>query len=105
MKVRALDDAQAEYLDRLRYYRNIDRDLARGFRDEFRQQLAQARRFPESFPRLPRTRDFHVHRCLLDRFEHVIVFALLDDEIVIIAVHHQRRKPGYWKPRLAKVRT
>lgn len=103
LRVRALDDAQVEYLDRLRYYRDIDRELARGFRDEFRQQLAQARHFPESFPRLPRTRDFRVHRCLLDRFEHVIVFALLPDEIVIIAVHHQRRKPRYWKPRLAKV--
>jgi hypothetical protein len=31
-------------------------------------------------------------------------FALQDDELVIVAVHHQHRKPGYWRPRLAKVR-
>lgn len=103
-KVRFLDEAQSEYLDRLRYYRNIDRDLARAFRAEFREVLARVRALPESFPRVPRTAEFHVRRSLLDRFEHALVFALLEDEIVIVAVHHQRRRPGYWRPRLASVR-
>ena len=65
---------------------------------------AEAEYLGESFPCVPRAPGFHVRRCLLDRFEHAVVFALIDDEIVILAVHHQRRKPGYWKPRLAKVR-
>jgi hypothetical protein len=41
---------------------------------------------------------------LIDRFEYAIVFALLEGEIVVVAVHHQHRRPGYWKPRLASVR-
>jgi plasmid stabilization system protein ParE len=103
-KVRALEEAQAEYLDRLRHYRASGRELARDFRTQFREQLAQARRFPESFPRVQRVASFNVRRFLLDRFEHAVVYVLLDEEIVIIAVHHQRRRPGYWKPRLVKGR-
>jgi hypothetical protein len=32
-----------------------------------------------------------------------IVLVRREHEFVVVAVHHQRRKPGYWKPRLGKV--
>jgi hypothetical protein len=68
------------------------------------EHLAFVKQFPETGFRMPRTKDIHVRRVLIDRFEYAIVFALLEDEIVIVAVHHQHRRPGYWKPRLASAR-
>lgn len=45
-----------------------------------------------------------VRRFLTDRFPYAVVLARLEDDLVVIALHHQHRKPGYWKRRLAKVR-
>ncbi len=103
-KLRVLDAARVEYLETLRYYHKIDRDLARSFRSEYRAQVARITEFPESVPRVSRTPGFHLRRILLDRFQYALVFAVLDGEIVVVAVHHQRRKPGYWRARLANVR-
>jgi hypothetical protein len=41
---------------------------------------------------------------LFERFEYALVYALLEHELLIVAVHHQHRRPGYWRRRLAKVR-
>ena len=41
-----------------------------------------------------------VRRCLVGRFSHGVLFAVLDDEVAIIAIMHLKRKPGYWKKRL-----
>lgn len=38
-------------------------------------------------------------RMPLRRFPYSVVYLLLPDEIRVLAVAHQRRKPGYWKGR------
>jgi len=35
------------------------------------------------------------------RFPFLIVYAMLGDQLVVIAVAHTSRKPGYWRERLA----
>ena len=53
----------------------------------------------------PLTWPSHVHgsrRYLLRRFPYGIVY-FVDSEVVrIVAVAHTRRRPGYWKARLAR---
>ena len=39
-----------------------------------------------------------------DQVRSILAQLGADDELVIVALHHQHRKPGYWRPRLAKVR-
>ena len=41
-----------------------------------------------------------VRRCVLQRFPYSLVFLELPGEIRILAVAHQRRRPGYWRSRL-----
>lgn len=38
-------------------------------------------------------------RALLRRFPFAIVYAERDDEVVIAAIAHHRRRPGYWRGR------
>jgi hypothetical protein len=47
--------------------------------------------------------DFEVRRFLFERFPYGVFDAHLQDEIVVVAVAHQHRRPGYWMRRLAKV--
>jgi plasmid stabilization system protein ParE len=38
-------------------------------------------------------------RILVSRFPYHVVYRLKDDEIVILAIAHVKRRPGYWKHR------
>lgn len=38
-------------------------------------------------------------RLLLRRFPYSIIYALRGEEVVIVAVAHQRKRPGYWRRR------
>jgi plasmid stabilization system protein ParE len=40
-------------------------------------------------------------RILLQRFPYQLVYRVEGDEIVIYAVAHQKRRPGYWRKRVA----
>jgi hypothetical protein len=41
----------------------------------------------------------HARRILLDRFPYSVIYRASADEILIIAVAHLRRRPGYWRHR------
>jgi plasmid stabilization system protein ParE len=41
-----------------------------------------------------------VRRFVMDRFPFAIVYTELGDEILIIAISHASREPGYWRTRL-----
>ena len=47
----------------------------------------------------PTSADHQTRRVLVQRFPYQVVYRLLLDEIVIIAVAHLKRRPGYWKER------
>jgi hypothetical protein len=104
MRIRWLQEARLEAAKSAHYYQAKDPELGPIFTAEIRERLAFVKQFPETGFRLPRTKDIHVRRVLVDRFKYAIVFALFQGGIVVVAVHHQHRRPGYWKPRLASVR-
>jgi len=44
----------------------------------------------------------HLHgtrHVILQKFPYVIVYRVLDSAIEIVAVAHEKRRPGYWKSR------
>jgi toxin ParE1/3/4 len=43
-----------------------------------------------------------VRRAHLGRFPYMIVFLEVDDEVRVLALMHARRRPGYWRRRLAR---
>jgi plasmid stabilization system protein ParE len=38
-------------------------------------------------------------KLLVRRFPYSIIYALRDEELVIVAIAHQRKRPGYWRRR------
>ncbi len=72
--------------------------------DEMERKLAFAQRFPHAATQIRQIRSHVVRRFSLMRFEYALVIVVRDHELVVIAFHHHSRKPGYWKPRLVKVR-
>ncbi len=38
-------------------------------------------------------------RALVERFPYQVVYRLTQDQIVIVAIAHLKRRPGYWKHR------
>ena len=45
------------------------------------------------------SRDHRTRRVLLQRFPYQVVYSLSENEIVIIAIAHSKRRPGYWRKR------
>lgn len=50
---------------------------------------------PEQFPET----EPGIRRALIRRFRDSVYFILEENEAVIMAVAHQRRRPGYWRDR------
>jgi hypothetical protein len=38
----------------------------------------------------------------LRNFPYVVFYAVLDGEVLVVALAHTKRRPGYWRRRLAK---
>jgi plasmid stabilization system protein ParE len=41
-----------------------------------------------------------IRKCLLRRFRYALIYVVKADHILIIAVAHSSRRPGYWLPRI-----
>ena len=52
---------------------------------------------PERFPVWKQGHAFR--RCLLKRFPYMVFYEIEEDRVVVWAVAHVRRKPGYWVSR------
>ena len=51
------------------------------------------------YPHVPES--FDARRLKLKRFPFDLVFVLHGDDVLIVAIAHHRRRPGYWRARLA----
>ena len=90
-------EALEEYREATLYY--VERDPALALR--FVEAVEDAiRRIVES-PERWRVLDEDVRRCLTRVFPYGVLYTIEPDFILIIAVMHCSREPGYWKRRLA----
>lgn len=102
---RVLPEARRELLEAAHWYKEEDGiALARAFGAAYREQLLRARKLPQSGHAIPMPADvlFDLRSFLLARFPYKLVIAA-GDEIVVLAIAHQRRRPFYWAPRIEKV--
>lgn len=91
-------DARAEFLAAVEYYEECQTGLGRCFRVAFQRELDGICAMPF------RCRVLHARfrRCLVPKFPHAIIFVIEPDFILIVAVAHTKRKPGYWHDRAKK---
>nr|VFK25236.1 MAG: ParE toxin of type II toxin-antitoxin system, parDE [Candidatus Kentron sp. MB]VFK31524.1 MAG: ParE toxin of type II toxin-antitoxin system, parDE [Candidatus Kentron sp. MB]VFK75549.1 MAG: ParE toxin of type II toxin-antitoxin system, parDE [Candidatus Kentron sp. MB] len=93
--VRFDPDARAEFLTAIKYYNAYQPGLGRRFRLAVEVELDHIRNMPFGF------RVIHApfRRCLVRKFPYAIIFSIEPKFILVIAVAHTRRKPGYWHER------
>lgn len=95
MKCRFLAVARAELEEAIDFYNERRELLGDEFADEVERAVSRILDHPRAWPEAsPRTR-----RCRTSRFPYGVIYQIRDDEILIIAVAHLRRRPLYWKNR------
>lgn len=87
--------ARDETNETTRWYAARSTNAGQRFRDEILTSLRKAASSPLLFPAyLHDTR-----RIFLRRFPYFIVFLDQPEEIIVLAVAHAKRRPGFWQKR------
>lgn len=89
-------EAQTEFLAAVRYYEDCQPGLGRRFRllvETAVQKIVES-------PFLYRIIKAPFRRHLLPKFPYSIIYTIEPDHIRIIAIAHNKRKPGYWSNRV-----
>lgn len=79
-----------------RYYQAQSAGLGTEFLAEVKRTIDSIASHPKAAPKVKQD----IRRRLLKRFPFGILYVATVDEIVILAVMHLRRRPGYWQDRL-----
>ena len=96
MKVSLTAQAELELVEGAAYYaREANAEIADAFISEF----DRSAKLLGAFPKLGTTWRGRIRRLPLRRFPYSIVYSLGPSEVRILAVAHQRRRPGFWKRR------
>lgn len=62
--------------------------------------VQRVERFSRSAPMWPGLDDHEVRRAKVRRPPYLVVYVRHDDHLVVVAVAHTRKKPGYWVDRV-----
>jgi len=87
--------AVAEARDARRWYADRDARAAGVFIREFDAALRRLIELPQAWP----TFEAGTRRILLKRYPYQIIYREKAGHIEIVAVMHERRRPGYWQDR------
>jgi len=90
-------EALEEYNEATRWYADRDLKLAFRFIDAVEEAVSRVVENPT------RSRAFEddVRRCLTHVFPYAVLYTIEGDFVLIVAVIHCSREPGYWKSRMA----
>ena len=91
-----LDDALEEAEAAALWYAARSGTAATGFSDEIDAAESAIIDRPEAWPPF----DHGTRRCLLRRYPFIVIYRIEPSRVLILAVAHARRRPGYWKLRL-----
>lgn len=96
--VRYEDAADEELIDEIVRYELRREGLGTEFLTAVRDAVRLVSQNPGAWQASEHARD--VRRFVMDRFPFTIVYTELPDEVLIIAIAHASREPGYWRARL-----
>ena len=88
---------RCEYEEASLYYAKRDPQLARRFIHSVEDAIGRIVEAPHRW----RIIDEDVHRCLTRLFPYGILYTIETDYVLIVAVMHCSREPGYWKSRIS----
>ena len=85
-------DARAEFLEAVKYYEDCQAGLGRRFRIAVEAAVQSVAETPFRY----RVLHAPFRRYLLTNFPYSIIYCIEPENILIIAIAHTKRKPGYW---------
>ena len=91
-----LREAEEEYLAAISWYRERSLAAAASFEIEFSRVIGNVQESPTRWAGYSQD----LRRCFLHRFPFAVVYQDLPDIILVVAIAHCRRRPGYWRDRL-----
>ena len=96
MKIRFHPEARDDLREAKAFYRKRSPLAAVAFAQHIDGAIARIREAPARYPMGERGTREHV---LPSRFPYTVVYRLRDADVVIIAIAHHSREPGYWRDR------
>lgn len=92
---RYLPAAREELIEAAAFYQAA----APGLGDDFLDDVERAIETLQEHPRMGAQAGRSFRKLHIRRFPFTLIYADRADEIVIVAVAHQRKRPGYWRRR------
>jgi len=90
-------EALWEFEEAVQFYKERGGKLGRRFAKEIRNSIAKIVAAPERW----RVVEQDVRVCRARIFPYAVLYTIESNYILIIAIAHGRRRPGYWRHRLA----
>lgn len=102
---RFLRDALVEYEEAVEYYERAQSGLGETLIREIDRVIALTLRFPDMGSLVANTPpELGVRRRLLRRFDIEIDYLISGEDLIVLAIFHCKRRPGYWHHRLDRFR-
>jgi hypothetical protein len=89
-------DAELEFKDAIEYYESCQNRLGYEFALEVYETVNRVIANPNAWQLI----NENMRRTLVNRFPYGIIYAIRNNEILILAVMHLNRKPNYWERRI-----
>lgn len=88
-------DARLEYIEAAAFYESRRGGLGAAFTLEVEATIQRLLEAPERWPTLEQG----IRVCRTRTFPYGVLYSIENDAIVIVAVMHLHREPGYWRQR------
>jgi len=88
-------EASQEYEDAVWWYHERRPKAAERFRKAVQRRLDEIAQSPQRWSRL----DEDHHFALVERFPYFIVYVPRENDVLVVAISHSRRRPNYWMGR------
>ena len=98
MTVRFLEPAETELDQAVHWYESQIPGLGDAFLIEVLSAVERMALYPQAW----HTLDEALRRCRLNRFPYGLIYAVENGDILVLAVAHLHREPGYWRDRLKR---
>lgn len=88
-------DALSEYAEAVQYFTEQRVEVAQAFINAIEDTVYRIREAPTRYAVI----DEDVRRCMARKFPYGVLYTIEQDYILVLAVMHCSREPGYWKSR------
>ncbi|MBX3243368.1 MAG: type II toxin-antitoxin system RelE/ParE family toxin [Acidobacteria bacterium] len=88
-------EAEDEFNEAIDFYDACEDGLGTSFAVNIFLAIDRILAFPSSYPIVGN----NIRRCLCNKFPHSIIYEVHNQQVMILAIAHQSRKPNYWEER------